>query len=364
MQICGEKISLRRAEPADAQRAYEWLALSDLTAALFGPPLFADRTVPAPETFLSIYPAHLFDGSQPFAGRGYVISHAGRDLGFVCHGPINLLADVTELDIWLASREVCGQGYGSEALALLCPWLQRSFGINRFALRPSRRNVRALRAFRRAGFRSTSETTRVMRRAPGRPILLLHDAVTMALELPPPRPVLQREPGRSYVFLDSEFTDFDQPQLISVAGASTDATAFYCEISDWERDRASAFVKETVLPLLDGDAVPLRHAAGALAEWLGQRAAQAPVTIVTDSGFDRWALTALFGEDLPPRVCWQCVPLPYQVLDHVVAQMGLRRHHALDDARALRHALVHRNAAMAEQAARTRLADNSQATDD
>jgi hypothetical protein len=35
------------------------------------------------------------------------------------------------------------------------------------------------------------------------------------------------------------------------------------------------------------------------------------------------------------------VPIAYESLDEVALSLGLRRHHALDDARALRHAVLH-----------------------
>jgi hypothetical protein len=45
-------------------------------------------------------------------------------------------------------------------------------------------------------------------------------------------------------------------------------------------------------------------------------------------------------EDLPPNCGWLRVPIHYEQLDAAVAGLGLRRHHALDDARALRHTIL------------------------
>ncbi len=96
------------------------------------------------------------------------------------------------------------------------------------------------------------------------------------------------------------------------------------------------------MPLLDGDAVPLEIGAEALDGMArGTRRAAAPTTIISDSGFDRWALAELFGrENLPANVRWQRVPIAYEALDEVAQQLNLRRHHALDDARALRHLVL------------------------
>jgi inhibitor of KinA sporulation pathway (predicted exonuclease) len=129
---------------------------------------------------------------------------------------------------------------------------------------------------------------------------------------------------------------------------ATDSTAFYAELEGWDRARASTFVQETVVPLLDGDTVPLEMGKQALTEWLEERARRTPTTIISDSGFDRWALAELFGsEQLPPNVQWRRVPIAYEALDEATQRLNLRRHHALDDARALRHLVLESQAAPA-----------------
>ena len=52
------------------------------------------------------------------------------------------------------------------------------------------------------------------------------------------------------VFLDTEFTDFVRPDLISLALVSEDGREFYAERTDYRKDECSDFVRETVLPLL------------------------------------------------------------------------------------------------------------------
>jgi hypothetical protein len=152
---------------------------------------------------------------------------------------------------------------------------------------------------------------------------------------------LEPSPGRTYVFIDSEFTSLAVPQLISIGAVATDATAFYAELEGWRPEKSTDFVKEVVVPLLDGDAVPLALGSAALKSWLAERGQNRQTTIISDSGFDRWALAELFGhEDLPPNVVWQRVPVSYEKLDEVAQELKLRRHHALDDARALRHVVL------------------------
>ena len=48
--------------------------------------------------------------------------------------------------------ENCGKGYGSDALKTLCDYLFRSLGIKEFVIRPSAKNLQAIKAYEKAGF--------------------------------------------------------------------------------------------------------------------------------------------------------------------------------------------------------------------
>jgi RimJ/RimL family protein N-acetyltransferase len=56
----------------------------------------------------------------------------------------------------------CGQGFGSEAVRLLSHHLHEMLGIHEMILRPSARNVRAIRSFEKAGFVRLDLTQREM----------------------------------------------------------------------------------------------------------------------------------------------------------------------------------------------------------
>lgn len=322
-------------------RVFDWRTRSDLALAPAEVPLVFEHRVPTFEEFCAAHPEDCFSGARPFAGRVLIIRAGDEDVGFVSYGGINLEKDVVVLDAWLASTRFRGRGYGSAAIALACRWLQAQFGVDRFLLRPSRRNVHALRAARRAGFREAGTQTSKAIATFGLAPAEYADEVLLFLALPPPRATLEASSACTYVFFDGEFTNLDEPEPISIGAVATDATAFYCELQDWPVDRVSDFVREAVLPLLDGDAVPAEIARESFGAWLAERAAQRPVTLISDSGFDRFCLTKVLGrEDLPLNVQWRRVPVAYQLLDEVASGLGLRRHHALDDARALRHALL------------------------
>lgn len=337
----GSRLTLRRARLPDRQRIHEWITQSDLTSNTLGAPLYPEHPVPTLDDFSTHYVNSFFEGTRPYSGRMFVIVAGGDEIGCIFHGPVDLLNDVVELDIWLAERRWTSRGLGSEALVLLADWMQTNYGVNRFLVRPSRRNVRALRAMRRAGFRETdlpaAEVIEKLNLRPGHYV----DEVLLFRILPVPAATLVPEPNHIYVFVDSEFTSLQTPQLISVGAVATDSTAFYCELNGWNVERSSDFVKQIVVPLLDGDAVPLPMAAEAFSTWLDERVGRAPTTIISDSGYDRWALTELLGrEDLPSGVNWKRVPISYEALDDATKQFNLRRHHALDDARALRQLVM------------------------
>ncbi len=338
----GNRLTLRRARLLDRPRVYEWLTQSDLASNSMGAPFYPEHPAPSLDEFSAEYVNAYFEGTRPYAGRMFVIVAGGDDIGCLSHGPIDLLNDVVELDIWLNEKRWTGRGLGSEALVLLADWMQSNYGVNRFLVRPSRRNVRALRAMRRAGFRETdlppAEVIEKLHLPPGKYV----DEVLLFRILPAPPATLAADPTRIYVFLDSEFTSLQTPELISIGAVATDSTAFYAEVKGWNLERSSEFVRDVVVPLLDGDAVPLPMAADAFSAWLDERAGRAPTTIISDSGYDRWALTELLGrEDLPSGIVWKRVPISYEELDDATKQMNLRRHHALDDARALRQLVMH-----------------------
>ncbi len=335
------KIALRRAQPQDRVRVYRWIAYNDLSLTMTGStPVFEPR-VPTFDEFCARHGEHFFSGAQPFAGRVLIASVGEDDVGFVIHRDVNLLRNFVEMEVWLTGRRFQGRGLGSAALTLACEWMQGVYGVDQFLLRPSRRNVHALRAARRAGFREPTvdagEVRTKLRLGAGE----YPDEVLLFHSLAPPPATLDAQPNRTYVFFDSEFTHLYRPTLMSVGAVATDSTAFYCELQGWPAEQTSQFVREVVMPLLDGDAVPLAIAREAFSTWVAERGRGRPVTIVTDSGYDRRMLIDLLGaEDLPPNVEWQRVPVAYEHLDEVARTLGLRRHHALDDARALRHTLL------------------------
>lgn len=151
------------------------------------------------------------------------------------------------------------------------------------------------------------------------------------------------------VFLDTEFTDFIQIDLISIGLVAEDGREFYAERNDYRREDCNDFVISDVLPLLHR--VPNARCSSAhltfrLREWFEML--EAPVTLVFDYSAD-WELlaNALLGGGVH-----NCLPvnlkekwlLPREIISNPAfrqAQMASYSrewplHHALADARALR----------------------------
>lgn len=151
----GQSVRLRPAAPTDRRSVYEWAALSDLTAAMMGPPLYPDHPVPSWEAFCVDHGPHFFDGSDLMLGRCYIIEADGEPVGQIYYNDIEERAGArrVEIDLWLRAERYTGRGYGTDALETLCRHLSESLAVEVVMLQPSARNPRAIRAYEKVGFR-------------------------------------------------------------------------------------------------------------------------------------------------------------------------------------------------------------------
>jgi hypothetical protein len=159
-------------------------------------------------------------------------------------------------------------------------------------------------------------------------------------------------------WFDTEFTDLDAPELLSVGVVTEAGHELYIELLDDELEsRASDFVVETVLPMFG--AIP-----GARSTSYTELATRAcdfllsfgtSVHLVFDYVTDRVLLEhalkrAPRWSELEAKLYWELAPaelydteLGATIMEEVWCQqegIGLGRHHALADARALRAACV------------------------
>lgn len=153
------------------------------------------------------------------------------------------------------------------------------------------------------------------------------------------------------IFFDTEFTELGiDPRLISIGLVSGDGREFYAELSDtYAIDDCSDFVHVAVLPHLQGnDALMTMDELGTqLREWIesfGQ-----PVTLATDSLSWDWPwIYEVFHEEGSWPANLDGKPMVLQLTSEFnlavenAFKAGLRRHHALDDAKANRISEIRR----------------------
>lgn len=155
------------------------------------------------------------------------------------------------------------------------------------------------------------------------------------------------------IFLDTEFTDFVDTDLISIGLVAEDGREFYAELVDYRQETCSDFVREVVKPLLKQHPTRVEgtqwEVARALGEWLKpyDNGDLHCATICYDYNLD-WYLMAdllkmLPEEDQPDfldtRMIWG--DLDQQAIEYYWAEVdafGHKQHHALYDARGNKYA--------------------------
>ncbi len=152
MKIVGNKIELKPAQESDREKIYTWLAQSDLTPSIMGPPDYLDHPIPSWEEFCEDYTISFFNASGDGKGRNYIIVVNNEEIGTIGYDLLDKNKNRVVLDIWMRSEKYCGHSYGSDALNTLCDYIHENYGITNFIISPSARNKRAIDAYKKAGF--------------------------------------------------------------------------------------------------------------------------------------------------------------------------------------------------------------------
>ncbi len=143
------------------------------------------------------------------------------------------------------------------------------------------------------------------------------------------------------LFIDTEFTDLRAPRLISLGLAAADGREFYGECADFREQDCTPFVRREVLPLLGdpGGRCDAPTLAAALREWLAPYCRR-PTAIAFDDDRDWMLFQRLMNGRMPCTFSSLLLggSLCREALEDWYLQPGVRRHHALDDARGNRHA--------------------------
>ncbi|WP_321955393.1 3'-5' exonuclease family protein [Paraburkholderia bannensis] len=139
-------------------------------------------------------------------------------------------------------------------------------------------------------------------------------------------------------FIDTEFTDFHQCQLISLAVVGENGYEFYGERTDFDDALCSDFVRAVVLPQLGrvaGCAMSFAQLREALRAWLGGIPGQSAPVLCYDYETDLNLFRYLLGSPLPPG--WRAANIAgVRNRDRRAAYYAKHggEHHALHDARA------------------------------
>ena len=153
------------------------------------------------------------------------------------------------------------------------------------------------------------------------------------------------------VYLDTEFTQFTQPNLISIGLVADDGREFYAVMKRFPFQQCSAFVREVVLPIIEhwpSTTLDRRELQQSLRQWLNKSAE--PLEIVCDFATDAELLIELIDAETDHALrtfniasvtvfsAMQCEQITDAVDNYFTEPRQWPRHHALEDARALRDA--------------------------
>ena len=160
------------------------------------------------------------------------------------------------------------------------------------------------------------------------------------------------------IFLDTEFTDFLDCDLISIGMISTGGHEFYYERNDFNQKWCSEFVREGILPMLykQPNVGNKSECASAVREWLNALPYER-IVFVIDFYTDIQLLEDLLDKDYGSKVPTGQYHLPVTYIQHIAAEVEANRefvvgseefyeqkrgvrHHALDDAKANREGWI------------------------
>ncbi|MDA1061696.1 MAG: GNAT family N-acetyltransferase [Chloroflexi bacterium] len=144
----GTLVRLREKQAEDARRDYEWRKDSELAA--------YDATRPITMTFRVFATTLTEDLRRPSTyRRTYAIEDLGsaRHIGNVMYYGYDSLLREAELGITIGDRDYWAKGYGTDAVRVLLALIFETLDLRRVYLHTLTSNIRAQRAFRRAGFR-------------------------------------------------------------------------------------------------------------------------------------------------------------------------------------------------------------------
>lgn len=157
-------ITIRHASIDEKRKTYEWLCLSDTTSMHMGKPDFPENPIPTWQEFQHDFEDFYYQQKSLHLGSVMIIEKDGKEIGATCYACFHLHPHLAELDIWLRSKDYCGKGYGTEALKELVNYLNVNLNIAQFFIRPSDKNIRAIKSYQKAGFKEVESKEETIRK--------------------------------------------------------------------------------------------------------------------------------------------------------------------------------------------------------
>ena len=155
--IKGTIIDLTPATLDDRQKVYDWCFHSETTKSHSGPPDYPESPFPSFDEFYDDYADYFFIGAAPADGRGFIILHGGEAVGFISYCSFHLKQHKSELDIWMNLEANCGKGFGTDAIISLAAYLGETMQVREVIMRPSLKNLRAIRSYKKAGLEESNQ---------------------------------------------------------------------------------------------------------------------------------------------------------------------------------------------------------------
>ena len=132
------------------------------------------------------------------------------------------------------------------------------------------------------------------------------------------------------IFIDTEFSDFINTDLISIGAVTEDGSKeFYCELTDFNKKVCSEFVREAVLPQLDFDKFGMcRHVASAkFYQWLEELGDE--YALCPDYSAD-WECALDLLEDLPSNISKSPIMYFTQLNTLILEKADEMSHHSVE----------------------------------
>ena len=140
------RLLLRAIEPADLNATYRgWLNDPEVNRYL------ETRFLPQSLEILEAYwQAHRDDPASPWFAICLIVD--GRHIGNIKLGPIDWLHRRADISLFIGDRSCWGQGYASEAIALVREWSFRELDLQKLNAGVYAGNIGSRRAFEKCGF--------------------------------------------------------------------------------------------------------------------------------------------------------------------------------------------------------------------